>query len=187
MLLYLILAALGKMRPLFTTLFLCIAVISNKLHWMLSPPDFAKSNQKYSSDWETKYEGRKLGGKEGHQAFNIPHYCTALSPSRAHAGWGQQDNRQHVHTPLVPCECFFCKDISLVCVPKLHQELCGCCLGHLGSNHTLAPWICCAEGDKMLNDKAYPCRCIAPGMMVQRTAVVLLTLVLPCTQASAYH
>lgn len=80
LLLYLILAALCKMRPLFTTLLLCIAVASNKLHWMLSPLDFAKSNEKYSSNWETKYEGRKLGGKEGHQAFNIPHYFPTLSP-----------------------------------------------------------------------------------------------------------
>lgn len=84
-----------------------------------------------------------------------------------------------------------------MCVPKPHQELCGCCLGLLHAcsarrfnvpiQELLAPWMCCAGGNKMLNDKAYPCMCIAPGMMVQRMAVVLLTLVLPYTQASAHH
>lgn len=78
--LYLILAALGRIRSYFTTLFLRIAVAFNILHWMLSPPEFAKSNQKCNSDWETKDKGRKLGGEEGHQAFSFPHSSSTLSP-----------------------------------------------------------------------------------------------------------
>ena len=44
--LVLYLAALGRIRPHFTTLLLCIAVVFNKLHWVISPLEFAKSNQK---------------------------------------------------------------------------------------------------------------------------------------------
>jgi len=47
--LYLMLAALGRIRSHSTTLLLCIAVAFNKLHWMVSPPEFEKSNQKCSS------------------------------------------------------------------------------------------------------------------------------------------
>lgn len=48
--LYLILAALGRIRLCFTVLLLCIAMALSKLYWMFSPPGFAKSNQKHYSD-----------------------------------------------------------------------------------------------------------------------------------------
>lgn len=72
--LYLILAALGRIRLCFTVLLLCIAMAFSRLHWMFSPPEFAKSNQKYYSDWEIKDEGRNLGDKE------VSPSSTTLSP-----------------------------------------------------------------------------------------------------------
>lgn len=79
--LYLILAAPGRIRPYFTALLLFIAVAFNKLHWMLSPPEFAKSNHKCYGNWETKDEGRKLWGEVRHQAFNFPYSSPAPCPS----------------------------------------------------------------------------------------------------------
>lgn len=44
-----------------------------------------------------------------------------------------------------------------------------------------APQICCKEGVKMLGGRDEPCRGITPDMTLQRTTVLLLPLVLPCT------
>lgn len=55
--LYLISAAPGSIRPYFTALLLFIAVAFKKLHWMLSPPEFAKSNHVMVTERQRMREG----------------------------------------------------------------------------------------------------------------------------------